>query len=157
MFDFCQVNDLMIGNTFWRQKLEEKYTFVAEERNARSLIDHIVYTKNMGHDTKYSTRDRTRAKNSIQNGQGKILQCYYIPVGTKEYIKIKKSEFKKKNIQEQYQKETDQQLRILESTKKLLSIEDIWNTFKDITYVKAKEICRSKKYNNSMRNETMRK
>ncbi|KAK9704431.1 RNase H-like domain found in reverse transcriptase [Popillia japonica] len=37
MIDFCRRNDLIIGNTMWYQNLEDKYTFVAEERNARSL------------------------------------------------------------------------------------------------------------------------
>ncbi|KAK9710075.1 hypothetical protein QE152_g26222 [Popillia japonica] len=47
MIDFCRRNDLIIGNTMWYQNLEDKYTFVAKERNARSLIDYIVYTQDL--------------------------------------------------------------------------------------------------------------
>lgn len=47
MIEFCQNNDLIIGNTMWRQEEEDKYTFVAEERNAKSVIDYIVHTRSL--------------------------------------------------------------------------------------------------------------
>ncbi|KAK9752158.1 Endonuclease-reverse transcriptase [Popillia japonica] len=47
MIEFCIINDLIIGNTFWDQPLDGKYTFVAEEREARSIIDYIVYTSDI--------------------------------------------------------------------------------------------------------------
>lgn len=43
MINFCIANDLLIGNSFHKQEIY--YTFEAPERNAKSLIDYIVYTK----------------------------------------------------------------------------------------------------------------
>lgn len=32
MLEFCQINDVLTRNTFWNQNLNEKYTFVDEEK-----------------------------------------------------------------------------------------------------------------------------
>lgn len=44
IFSFCQINDLQIINSLWYQPIQEKYTYTAEEYNAKSIIDYIVYT-----------------------------------------------------------------------------------------------------------------
>lgn len=45
MLTFCQENDLLTENTFWNQSIEERYTFWAEESNAKSIIDYMIYTR----------------------------------------------------------------------------------------------------------------
>ena len=37
MVEFCHRNDPTIGNIWWKQEIENKYTFVAEERKAKSI------------------------------------------------------------------------------------------------------------------------
>lgn len=53
MIHFCIENQLMIGNTFFNHKMIHKYTFEAEERGVRSIIDYIVFDRAM----KYATHD----------------------------------------------------------------------------------------------------
>lgn len=38
MLDFCPINSSIIGSIFYHQKLENKYIFVAERREAHSII-----------------------------------------------------------------------------------------------------------------------
>lgn len=38
MLEFCIINNVTIDNSFWLQPWDEKYTFVAEEREARSIL-----------------------------------------------------------------------------------------------------------------------
>lgn len=46
MLVFWQINDLLIANILWKQKIENKYAFVAEERNTKNtIIDYTVYTR----------------------------------------------------------------------------------------------------------------
>lgn len=41
----CRANDWIIANTFWNKTIKVSYTFWAEERDTKSIIDYIVYTK----------------------------------------------------------------------------------------------------------------
>lgn len=42
--EFCSINDMKIGNTFWKQLKKDQYAFVAEKRDPKSIINYIVYT-----------------------------------------------------------------------------------------------------------------
>lgn len=44
IIDFCTTNDFLIGPPLWYQDIEDQYTFVAEDRQVKSLIDYMVYT-----------------------------------------------------------------------------------------------------------------
>lgn len=35
-------NDLKISNTFWYQQVDDRYTFEAQERNAKSILNYFV-------------------------------------------------------------------------------------------------------------------
>lgn len=59
--DFCRRNDLIIGNTKWEQTTEEKHTFVASQKNSKSLIDGIYARLNINNRRNWNkkiTRDR---------------------------------------------------------------------------------------------------
>lgn len=47
MFLFGIINELLKKNTLAYQEIENRYTFVAEESNPRSIIEYIVFTENM--------------------------------------------------------------------------------------------------------------
>lgn len=38
---------MTIGNTFWQQLKEDQYTYMAEGRGKKSIIDSIAYTEEM--------------------------------------------------------------------------------------------------------------
>lgn len=39
----------LLKNTFRYQNLEDKYTYVAIKRNAKSIVDYIVYSEELKH------------------------------------------------------------------------------------------------------------
>lgn len=43
MLEFCISNNLLIGNTSWSQPTEDRFTFIAAERNANRF--HSVYSR----------------------------------------------------------------------------------------------------------------
>lgn len=47
MVDSRLMNDLIIGKSFFNQKQEDKYIFMVEERDVKSIIDYIVYTQRL--------------------------------------------------------------------------------------------------------------
>ena len=47
MIDFCRRNGLTIVNTMWKYQPKDKYTYIAEERNVKSLISYITYTQKL--------------------------------------------------------------------------------------------------------------
>lgn len=52
MLEFCIENELLVGNTYYNQKVGIGYNFLAEERNGRSGIDFIMYTRDIQHEIK---------------------------------------------------------------------------------------------------------
>lgn len=42
MLEFCITNNLMIGNSFWFQRIDKKYIVVVEERGVGSIIDNNI-------------------------------------------------------------------------------------------------------------------
>lgn len=48
MIEFCIINDMRIGNTFWKQEIDAKHTYVAQGTGVKSIIDFIIYTKAIG-------------------------------------------------------------------------------------------------------------
>lgn len=59
---FCITNDLLTGNTFGHQYIEDKYTLVAEERQLKNVIDYIVYTPNLIKDIQHKNKRKSAHK-----------------------------------------------------------------------------------------------
>lgn len=149
MLEFCQINELLIGNTFWEQEMDDKYTFIAEERDSKSLIDYIVFTKNLEKDI---NNIRTEKEPELST-QHRMVTATLRDIITrleerKKYYKININKFKEKNIQEKYRKETDEKLKRIERTKEVWTLEDRWTTFKETIKEEAKKICGMKCNNN---------
>lgn len=47
LIEFCIENDMLIGNSHFNHKLIHKITFQAEGREAKSIIDYIIYDRGM--------------------------------------------------------------------------------------------------------------
>lgn len=47
MLDFCIINQILIGNTWFNHKNIHKITYEVQGLEHRSMIDYITYTKNM--------------------------------------------------------------------------------------------------------------
>ncbi|KAI4461171.1 reverse transcriptase (rna-dependent dna polymerase) [Holotrichia oblita] len=144
-------NDLLIGNTWWKQEEEDKYTFVAEERNAKSIIDYITYTQNFQQEieeVKVEIEAELATQHRLITAEIKNIQ---VEVEEKtNYRKIRIYKLKQEEMKEKYQIETNLEFQKLKQGKSV-NLEDKWMMFKEITYNKAASICGIRKYNENVK------
>lgn len=152
MIEFCRRNDLVVGNTMWYQQIDEKYTFVAEERNARSLIDYFVYTQSL---IKIIQKVQTKKEAEAGTSHRLVTAQMEVSIGRneekKEYSKIAIQELKKKEKNERYEKVTNEEFQRRESEREDWTLEERWGAFKEIVISSAERVCGRRKYNNNIK------
>lgn len=152
MIDFCRRNDLIIGNTMWEQQLNDKYTFVAEGRNAKILIDYITYTQNL---TEVMQKIETKKEAEIGSNHRLVVTICLVKLLTKEattdYSKLATYKLKNKDIEKKYQNETNKEFDKLEKEKADWALEGRWIAFKETLLTATEKICGKIKYNNNIK------
>src|ERR1700712_2909824 len=145
MIEFCQTNDLLIGNSFWYQEENERYTFVAIERNARSIIDYLVYTKevqNMIGEIKTNKEAELSTQHRLVTAE--LTQRKECRVKKKVFRTIQSHRLKNEEIRENY----------LEKTEKEWTLEKRWQKLKQLLITRATEICKTRKIGIQQANRT---
>lgn len=147
MIEFCRRNDLIIGNTMWYQKLEDKYSFVAEERNAKSLIDYIVYTQNMSRTVR---RVETRREAEVGTNHRLVVAKLGIEMDnrdeTPEYTSLAIHRLNDRENRDMYRRVTDEEFKRREEEEKEWTLEERWKTFRETVLTTAENICGKRKF-----------
>ncbi|XP_071051675.1 uncharacterized protein [Onthophagus taurus] len=122
----------------WSQKRQDKYTFVAEERNGKSIIDYITYTRNL----------QTRVEEVKTEAEAEMGTNHRLVMATINNIEIEREKMKtytKIHIHKLRQEE--ERLKYQEKQNK----QRRWRIFKEIMRNKAMEVCGMRKYNNQIK------
>lgn len=148
MIEFCIENELLIGNSYWDQRLEERYTFVAIERNARSIIDFITFSRNIQHEinnimTIPETEIGSNHRLVVANLQSEEIE----KEKEKEYTRINIYKLKNEEIRKIFQTETDNVFREIEKTNDKWNIEERWKLLKETLIQTAESLCGKRKIN----------
>lgn len=148
MIDFCVRNELLIGNTLWNQPLEDKYTFVAEERGAKSIIDYITYTQDLAEKLQIT---ETKIEAEIGTQHRLVTTKYHTRLTNKQegrkYSKLAINKLKNAERREKYQKDIDEELQSKENRQVTWTIEERWTTFKETLKKAAEKTCGTRKHN----------
>lgn len=150
MLEFCIANNLIIGNTHWFQPTEHRFTFVADERGARSIIDYIVYCQEMENTIK-EVRVRREAELNTNHRlvMAKIGEPIEVEEKRAEYRRINISRLRDEEAKMEYAKRTDEELQI--QGRKDLTPESRWEIFKKTILRVACEICGYSRINKGMK------
>lgn len=141
MIRFCQTNDLLIGNSFTQQALQNKYTFVAEGREAKSIIDYVVHTQQMRQNIKQVwTEQRAEIGTHHRLVMAEMTWRKLVQQEQVEYSRIAVKKLKDEQKKRRYQEETDKDFK-MEEKKVEMGMEERWEKFKEIIMKKAEEIC----------------
>ncbi|XP_071053969.1 craniofacial development protein 2-like [Onthophagus taurus] len=112
MLEFCYINDLLIENTMWCQRRQDKYTFVAEERKAKSIIDYITYTQNLQNRVE---EVKTEAEAEMGTNHGRVMATINnIEIEREEmttYTKINIHKLRQEEERIKYQEKTNKELQ----------------------------------------------
>lgn len=147
MTEFCIANDLIVGNTFWYQPLEEKYTYEADERGARSLIDYVVYTRELEQKIdEVKTIGEAELSTQHRLVRALINDMNITEEKKKEYERIPVYKLKDTNRAEKYKNNIDTELEKFELKRKEGTVEEVWKIFKETLIKNARQICGVKKF-----------
>lgn len=154
MLDYCQLNNLIITNTFYQHKDIHKYTRAEPSRQEKSIIDYIVVQEG----NKSSIID-VRVRRGPEIGSDHFLLVAKIKQETTNFDKerklrdtttehetIRSYRLNNENIATKYRTEIKKEIeaRINDSE---LSAKELWNHFKDIVIDTAKKVCGTFKTN----------
>lgn len=139
MIEFCIENQLLIGNSIFPHKTAHKITFEAEGRNAKSVIDYILFS---------NTIRRNILDVKVIRGAEMSTDHRLLIVDTrfrnikrqrnKKYQQIKISELTKDDKRQEYERLVTQKL---EQFKEEEDLNVMWTKFKDTLLESATRIC----------------
>lgn len=159
LLDYCQVYNLIITNTFFEHKEIHKYTREEISRGEKSIIDYILIERD---NRSIITDVRVRRGAEINSDHYLLLaktkeKLYRSTINNnnlekkKEYISIKSYKLKNKTLAKKYAKVVNQELEIWIKDNNKMSIEELWNSFKDSILKAATQVCGVYKANNHKR------
>ncbi|XP_039290252.1 craniofacial development protein 2-like [Nilaparvata lugens] len=145
IIDFCLENNLMIGNTFYNHKKIHQITYSALGRQAESVIDYMVYTRN----TNYAVCDVKVIRGAELATDHKLLVLdtnFSIPKArkTKAYVKVKVEELRKPGVRDEFSRKMEEELTWQNEELERKGIEDIWNALKTTIKRVAEQACGSR-------------
>ena len=149
ILEFCIENSLRIGNSYFKHKRIHQITYEGEGREAKSIIDYIIYPKEMSgtfKDVKVirgaeaSTDHRllvadTRIRNNKKRGKNK------------EYERLKIEELREPNNRKKYEETIGERLRCMQEFQEEDNIDEMWRKIKETIMKAAEEICGKKRVN----------
>lgn len=153
ILEFCTENNLRIGNTYFKHKRIHQITYEGEGRDVKSIIDYIIYPKEMSRifkDVKVirgaeaSTDHRllvadTRIRNNIKRRKRKI------------YERVKIEELREPGNRKRYQEIIGERLRGMQEFREEDNIDEMWREIKEIIMKTAEEICGKRRINTGMK------
>lgn len=147
LLDFCQLQNLIITNTFYQHKEIHKYTREQQNRGEKSIIDYIIVQKE---ERKNILDVRVKRGAEIYSDHylviGKIKQRDK-EIGKNGTIKkesqrtIKNYKLRDKDIASRYTQITESKIKAKYENIKQTNIQQGWKTFKEIIIETAKEVC----------------
>lgn len=142
MLDFCITNDLLIGNSFYEHRKEDRNTFEAEGRETKSIIDYIVYTQPTSKIIK-DVRVETKAE---LNTDHRLLVAETTMEKTGEfdrrkYERIKLEKLRNEEIRQQYAARVTEALNKWEEQANITKMEDRWAILKQTLIEESEKIC----------------
>jgi hypothetical protein len=146
MIDFCLENNLMIGNTFYNHKKIHQITFEALGRQAESIIDYMVYTRN----TNYFICDVKVIRGAELSTDHKLLIMdikFSVPKTrkSKTYVRVKVEELRKPDMRDVFSRRMEEELTWQSEEMEGKGIEEIWNTLKTTILSISKQVCGSRR------------
>lgn len=156
LIDFCQTHNLIITNAFFEHKDIHKYTRVEPSRGERSIIDYIIvdkFNRKMVNDVcvkrgyeinsdHFLVEAKLKEFNNVQTAK-RMKTTKRPPVN----INIRSYKLRENEIARKFENETNKQMEKLIERTKMLTLEEIWEEFKNIILNTAKIVCGTHKIN----------
>ncbi|KAI4470863.1 hypothetical protein MML48_1g12197 [Holotrichia oblita] len=144
LLDYCQLNNLIITNSFYQHKNIHKYTRVQQSRNEKSIIDYILVQKE---------RRQEVMDVKIRRGAEIYSDHYLLTAKIKgntikrkrkiksEHISIRTYKLREKDVALTYRNITEQKLQEAYDNIEKTKLNEAWNIFKNITIESAIDVC----------------
>lgn len=141
MIEFCLLNNILIGNTFFPHKQVHKITFEAEGTGSQTITDYVTYTS----ETRYNILD-VRVFRGAELATDHFLlvvkyrcKIYHKKNKSKPFTKLKVRSLEDPEKRKEYEERITKKLQTINQEN--TTIDQKWEIFKTAILESAEEVC----------------